>query len=113
MTHAIVKKQETRRLVKLVEIVDVPLEGPAVTNTPFVWNASEDKYYYKKDSKIFQKISEKTGTSVEELWQEFEKRKKLLQKMADQKMFSFEQFQKDINEYYKNPSALLKKYGLE
>jgi len=113
MTHAIVKKQETRRVIKLAEVVNVPLEGPAVTNTPFVWNASDDKYYYKKDSKIFQKISEKTGISVEELWQEFEKRKRLLQTMADRKMFSFDQFQKDINEYYKNPSAVLKKYGLE
>jgi type IV secretory pathway ATPase VirB11/archaellum biosynthesis ATPase len=113
MTHAIVNKQETRRLTRISEIVNVPEVGPAILNTPFIWNPAEDKFYFKKDSKVFEKIAEKYGTPVEELWKEWEKRKSLLEEMANKKMFSFEQFQKDINDYYKNPEVVLKKYGIE
>lgn len=113
MTHAVVKKQETRRVTKIAEIINVPEVGPATINTPFIWNAAEDKFYFKKDSKVFEKISEKYGMPVEELWEEWDRRKRLLEEMANKKMFSFEQFQKDINDYYKNPSAVLKRYGIE
>jgi len=113
MTHAVVNKQETRRVTKITEIINVPEVGAASVNTPFIWNAAEDKFYFKKDSRVFEKMTEKYGMSAEDLWKEWDIRKRLLEEMANRKMFSFEQFQKDINEYYKNPGAVLKRYGIE
>jgi len=112
MTHAIVKKEQTRRLRAIVEIVKVDPDGVAVTNTPFVWSPVDDKFYFKKDSKVFEKIMMRYGLSAEELAREFETRTKLIYAFFKKKNFNFEQVQIDINEYYKNPKELLVRYGL-
>tara|TARA_Y100000310_G_C20607180_1_gene776140 strand:- start:420 stop:1550 length:1131 start_codon:yes stop_codon:yes gene_type:complete len=112
MTHAIVKKKQTRKLRSIVEIVKVDPDGVALTNTPFVWAPREDKFYFKKDSKVFEKISRRYGLTKEELLKEFELRTKLLHELFRRKIFGFERVQKEINEYYKNPKAILSKYGI-
>jgi len=61
MTHAIVKKQETRKLKEIVEVINVTPDGIALTNTPYVWNPADDKFYFKKTSKILEKISRRYG----------------------------------------------------
>ena len=81
MTHAIVNKTETRKLREIVEIVNVTPEGTAITNTPFKWNALEDQFYFKKQSKIFDKIFERYGVPKEQVLIEFQKRAKLLYKL--------------------------------
>jgi len=52
MTHAIVNKQETRKLKEMVEIIDVTSDGIARTNTPFVWNPSDDRFILKREQNI-------------------------------------------------------------
>ncbi len=110
MTHAIVKKQETRRLKEIVEVVDVTAEGVAVTNAPFVWNPAEDAFYFKTESKVFQKIMKRYGLSKEQLQEEFKMRTRLLYALYKKKIFNFETVQKVINEYYKHPESVLAKY---
>jgi len=112
MTHAVVNKQQTRRLREIVEIVNVNPDGVALTNTPFTWNAREDKFYFKKDSKVLEKISGRYGLTNEELMDEFTKRTKLLYELYKKKIFSFDDVQKIINEYYKDPSTVLKNFGV-
>ena len=106
-------KQETRRLRRVSEIVNVNPDGSATTKTPFIWNAADDRFYFKKDSEVFKKISMKYGTSVEDLWKEFDRRTKLLHELTARKVLSLEEFQKEVNDYYKNPESVLKKYGIE
>lgn len=113
MTHAIVKNQETRKLREIVEIVNVDDEGIALTNTPFMWNSSEDRFYFKKESKIFQKITQRFGITREELFIEFRRRAELLYKMYQRKIFSFREVQDIINEYYKRPEDVLKKFQIQ
>ena len=113
MTHAIVDKQETRKLKEVVEIVNVDTNGVAVTNTPFVWNPSNDQFYFKKTSHIFKKISTRYGMSIEEIDQEFRRRVYLIHSLVQQKIFKFEEVQKIINEYYKNPEGILKRFGIQ
>ena len=113
MTHAIVKKQETRKLKEIVEIINVTPDGTAMTNTPFVWNPSDNKFYFKKDSKIFQKISKRTGLKIEEIDLEFRKRVQLIYKLHQNKILSFNKVQEIINEYSKKPKEVLKKFGIE
>jgi len=113
MTHAIVNKEETRKLKEVVEIINVTLDGIALTNTPFIWNAMENEFYSKKNSKIFEKIRKRYGMKVEELEVEFKKRVQLLYKIYQNKIFKFEEVQEIVNEYYKKPLEILKKFGVE
>lgn len=112
MTHAIVKKEETRRLSKIIEVVNVTPEGIAETNTPFVWNPSDDKFYFKTDSKVFEKIMQRYGISKEELLREFNRRTRLLFKLYKDKVVDYDTIQRLVNDYYKNPEIVLLKYGI-
>jgi flagellar protein FlaI len=112
MTHAIVNKQATRKLREIVEIVNVDNKGVALTNTPFVWNARNDVFYFKKDIKVFSKIARKYGLDVQKLYKEFEVRARLLYELQRRRIFDFNQTQKIINEYHKNPNAVLGAFGI-
>jgi flagellar protein FlaI len=113
MTHATVNKKETRRLREIVEVINVKHDGSALINTPFSWNATEDLFYFKKESKVLEKISARSGIPIPELQVEFMRRAKLLYKLYREKIFGFEEMKKIINDYYKNPEEVLKKYEIE
>ncbi len=112
MTHAIAKKQETRKLKEIVEIINVTSEGVALTNTPFIWNPSDDSFYFKKNSKIFEKIAKRYGITLQELDTEFKTRVKLLYLLYQNKVFDNQQFQDIITQYYKKPQEILQKLGV-
>jgi flagellar protein FlaI len=111
-THAVVNKRETRKLKEIVEIVNVNRDGTALINTPLLWDPSKDVFYHKKESKVFEKISERQGIPIEKLNREFVTRAKLLYELYKQKIFGFEDIQKIINDYYKNPVEVLHKYNI-
>lgn len=110
MTHAIVGKKETRRLRSIVEVINVSKDGTAVVNTPFAWNPAQDAFYFKKESKVFEKISVRFGISMEELQSEFARRSRLLFTLYKKGIFSFNELAKIISEYYKSPEEVLKRY---
>ncbi len=112
MTHAIAKKQETRKLKEIVEIINVTPEGVALTNTPFIWNPSDDSFYFKKNSKIFEKIAKSYGITSQEIDAEFKKRVKLIYSLYQNRVFNFQQFQDTITQYYKKPQEVLAKMGI-
>jgi archaeal flagellar protein FlaI len=113
MTHAVVNKQQTRRLREIVEVIKVNADGVALTNTPFKWNPADDKFYSKKDTKVFEKIALRYGLNKNELHEEYEKRVRLVYALFKQKVFDFNEVQSLINEYYKNPEAVLKRFGVQ
>lgn len=113
MTHAIVNKQETRRLREIIEVVNVTPEGIAITNTPFIWNPVDDRFYFKKDSRVFEKIMRRYGISREEIYREFDLRIKILFKLFQNKTFGFDEVERAINEYYKTPKEILTRLGLQ
>ena len=112
MTHAIVNKEETRRLREIVEIIDVNPEGIALTNTPFVWNPVDDTFYSKRNSKVFEKIATRYGISIQELDIEFRRRIQLLYEVFRRKIFGFKMVEQIINEYYKRPKDVLTRFGV-
>jgi flagellar protein FlaI len=112
MTHAIVNKQETRKLREIVEIVNVDPEGIAVINTPFSWNAAEDRFYFKKESKVFEKISKRYGISKEDLEKELNKKAKIIYQLYKKKISGFDDVQTIVNKYYKTPDEVLKELGI-
>ncbi len=113
MTHAIVNNQETRKLKEVVEIISVTSDGVALTNTPFIWSPAEDQFYFKKNSKVFEKIRKRYGLDAEKIDLEFRRRIQILYKLYQMKIFDFEEVQKIINEYYKKPDMVLRKLGIE
>ncbi len=113
MTHAIVNKEETRKLKEVVELINVTPEGVALTNTPFIWDPMEDEFYFKRNSKIFEKIRKRYGLKIEEIELEFRRRVQILYKLYQTKTFGFEDVQKIINEYYKRPKEVLRRFGIE
>lgn len=112
MTSATVKKQDTRKLKEIVEIINVDESGIALTNTPFIWSPVDDEFYSKKTSRIFEKISLRSGKSPGEIEEEFRKRVQLLYLLVQQKKYGFHEVQDIINEYHKNPEGVLKKFGI-
>lgn len=112
MTHALVGGHETRRLREIVEVVSVQNDGVALTNTPFIWDPAKDNFYFKKDSKIFEKIEKRYGITKEELQKEFAIRTKIIYELFRRKIFSYDEIQKLVNEYYKNPEAVLLRLGI-
>lgn len=111
-THAIVKGKETRRLREIVEVVSIKENGETVTNTPFKWNPADDKFYYATGSKVFDKIGGRYGFSKEQMQKEFETRTKLLYALFQNKVLSYGDVQRVINDYAKMPDVILKRYGV-
>ena len=113
MTHATVNNQETRKLRAIVEIININQEGVALTNTPFIWNPADNQFYFKKSSKIFERIAKRNGLTIKELESKFNKRVRFIYELYRKKIYKFEDVQKAINEYYKKPHETLKSFGLE
>ncbi|MEK6893269.1 MAG: type II/IV secretion system ATPase subunit [Nanoarchaeota archaeon] len=111
-THAMVDKKETRKLREVVEIVNVNRDGTALINTPLIWDAAKDIFYFKKQSKVFEKISARHGIPIDKLQLEFSIRTKLIFELYKRKIFEFEEVQKVINDYYKNSLEVLTKYNI-
>jgi len=112
MTHAIVNGHETRRLREVVEIVKVDQDGSTTTNIPFKWSPADDKFYYVKESVVFDKIISKYGLSKEILHKEFENRTRLLYALFQSKVLSYDDVQRVVNDYGKDSVGVLKKYNI-
>lgn len=112
-THAIVDKQDTRKLKEILEVVNVDPKGVATTNTPFKWNSQEDAFYFKSDSKVFEKIIKRFGMDMEEIKREFNIRVRFLKKLASEGIFGFKEFQDIVMKYYKEPQKVLEEYGIQ
>ncbi len=112
-THAVVGQQETRKIREIVEIVKVNNDGSAIVNTPMVWDPTKDAFYFKKQSKVFEKISQRRGVPLDKLQKEFRTRTKLLYELYRKNILDFDSVGKVINDYYKNPAAVLQQYGVQ
>lgn len=112
MSHAVVNSKETRKLREIVEVINVSKDGTAQTNTPFLWDPSRDKFYYKLESHVFEKIKQRSGVSIESLKKELDVRTKLIFELYKRKVFDMDSLQKVVNDYYKNPVEVLKQFGI-
>jgi archaeal flagellar protein FlaI len=111
-THAVARGQETRKIKEVVEIVNINKDGTALVNTPFKWDPARDMFFFKKQSKVFEKISAKTGIPVSKLEESLIDRAKLLYKLYKMKIFGFDEVGKVVNDYYKNPVEVLNRLGI-
>ena len=113
MTRTKVSGKEARRIRSVVEILKIEETlGRAKTNTPFIWDPATDRFYYKANSKIFEKLVHRYGVPREKLNLEFKRRTLLLMNMYKMGIFGFKQVQDVINAYYKTPEMVLRRFGI-
>ncbi len=112
MTQAKVKDKMVRKVSEVSEIVSVGEGGEAVINAPFKWDPRTDTFLFKKDSRIFDKISMKRGIPKEVLWKEFDRRTKLFVKLYQMGIVGFKEVHDIISNYYKTPQIVIQQFGL-
>lgn len=106
-----IRGEEVRRIREIDEIISVQEKGKgAVINVPFYWDPAKDIYYFKPDSNAFQKIMLRHGISRDNLINEFNLRTQLLINMYKKGVFDFKEVRLVINEYYKDPRTVLKRF---
>lgn len=97
--------KSVRRMVQVSEIL-----GPKTAKDIFKWNPLSDTFDQElTSSRLFSKISSDTGTTIEEVLEEFEKRKIILRWMADNNIRDYRDVSKTVAAYLNDPDKLLKK----
>ncbi len=98
-----------RRVTEVAEIVGME-EGNVQLNRVFEWNNVVDKVEYVGiASNTLREMAELRGISITEIEEEIEKRRLVLEYMADNNIRSIEEVGKWINDYYKDPDEIMEK----
>lgn len=112
MTQAKIKDKIVRKVSEVSEIISVKEDGRADINAPFKWDPRADKFLFKRDSRIFDKIAMKRGFTREEMWREFDRRVKLFVKMYQMGIVGFKEVHDVVSSYYKTPQKIIQQFGL-
>jgi len=103
-----------RRLKEIDEIQEIEQAlGKAKFNSVFLWDPLKDIINYNQKPMIFERIMKRTGMTVEQIKQEMMRRAELLKKMAEKDISNFEDFNKVINDYYKDSDMVCKQFGIK
>ena len=113
VTHIKTPETNVRRMREVNEIQKVESMGSVTSNKMFEWDPLRDNFKSGKGSLILQKISERTGKPISALLNEMKRRTELLKIMVQQRIESFEEFTKIINEYQKDPQSVIKRFNLK
>lgn len=98
-----------RRITEVAEIVGME-EGNVQLNRVFEWNNVVDKVEYVGiASQTLRKMAELRGISITEIEEEIEKRRLVLEYMADNNIRSIGDVGKWVHEYYKDQDEVLEK----
>ena len=98
-----------RRITEVAEVVGME-EGNVQLNRVFEWNNVTDKVEYVGiASQTLRSLSELRGVSITEVEEEIEKRRLVLEYMADKNIRAIEEVGQFINDYYKDSDELLER----
>lgn len=108
-----VKGKEVRRMASVDEIVDVK-EGDveATINNVFKWDPNNDSFIMNPNSKVFENIALHYAFTKEQVNNEFRLRTNLLKELLRRRIVGFKEVQKIIQEYYKEPASVLRRFAL-
>ncbi len=109
LTKARVKGIEVRRVKEVVEILGLTKEQEPIINTLFRWNPSDDTFEFSSDkSYILQGIIEDKGIDEKSVWEEVQRRTRIMRWMKNNDIRYYVDVGKVIQQYYKNPQEVLK-----
>ncbi|WP_321211520.1 ATPase, T2SS/T4P/T4SS family [Methanothermobacter sp. DP] len=96
-----------RRITEVAEVVGME-EGNVQLNRVFEWNSVTDKVEYVGiASQTLREIAELRAISINEIEEEIERRRLVLEYLADENIRSIDEVGHYINEYYRDPDAVL------
>lgn len=96
-----------RRITEVAEVVGME-EGNVQLNRVFEWNSVTDKVEYVGiASQTLREIAELRAISINEIEEEIERRRLVLEYLADENVRSIDEVGHYINEYYRDPDGVL------
>lgn len=95
--------QSVRRAITVSEIINANSSHAA-----FSWNPKTDYFDNNlQDSILFKRIAESTGRDVQEVLEEYEKRKHILKWMHEHNIRDYKKVGEIIGKYYRDPESLM------
>ena len=113
VTHIKDQHRNVRRMKVLNEVIKVTGTSDVNTNDYFQWDPLKDTTGKRGSSHIFERITERTGITKNELEKEMSIRSKLLDKISQEVNTDHKNIAAIFNAYYKNKAAVLSKYGVK
>jgi flagellar protein FlaI len=102
-----------RKLSHIVEVVGLdPVSKEVLTNEVFRWDPYKDSFEYSGRSISLERITEMHGITQEQIKDEWEKRKLVLEWMLKNNIRRYEKVGNIIREYYTDPEKLVKRAKL-
>jgi flagellar protein FlaI len=112
--HVKDQQKNVRRLKEIDEILEVEQAlGKARYNSVIEWDPLKDIIGFNGKPAIFERITKRTGMTFDQLMAEMKLRAALLNEMAKRDVSTFQDFNTIVNDYYKDPDAVLKRFGLK
>jgi flagellar protein FlaI len=109
LVKARIKGIEVRRVKEVVEVLGLSKEQEPIVNTLFRWNPSDDTFEFASDkSYILQSIIEDKGIDEKSIWEEVQRRTRIMHWMKENDIRYYIDVGKVIQQYYKNPTEVLK-----
>jgi len=102
-----IKENIVRRTGSVIEVIDYNSKQDHFTINEFMkFNIAEDSFTFKEKSAVISHLITLRGGKEESLWQEIEKRRRILDLMHKKKILEFKMVSNVIKAYYKNPSEI-------
>ncbi len=105
-----IKKKRMRKIEKVVEVMGIdPDTNEILTNEVFSWNMEKGRFDYYGKGYLFDRIMVQQNLSDDELRQEFERRKEVIEWMAKKGIRNYVDVGEIIAAYYKDPEEVMKR----
>jgi flagellar protein FlaI len=102
-----IQGKRVRRIMEVVELVGMdPSTKELLTNTVFKWDSLRDQFDYAGRSYMLERIAEERNWSPAQLAAEFERRKRILQRMMERGVRDVRELTDIVKAYYRDPDAL-------
>jgi flagellar protein FlaI len=102
-----IKNNVVRRCSAVVEIIDYHSRSDSYETNDFVtFKPSEDEFDFAEHSGVISNLIKLRGGSEDSLWNEIEKRRRILDIMHKKKILEFNDVSNVIRSYYKDPGAI-------
>jgi len=106
--------KRVRRNIELTEIVDLdPHTKMLRTSTVFAWDSVKDEHKMVGNSKALEDIKTHRGWTTKELEFEMDRRRKILEFLAEKDIMDYKRVSGVVHAYQNKPDKVLKQLGIE
>jgi flagellar protein FlaI len=111
LSHAKREGKSIRRTKEVIEVTGVDLKkGEPLYQTVFQWNPSDDTFRLAaEESNIVKRIALSRGMELEDVWEEIERRSKVLTWLSSNNIVHYKDVGRVIQTYGRDPDKILRK----